>query len=92
MNYKESILILEEIKKSEKILINCHRGPDSDSVGSALALQEILQIMEKDVEVVCPSDIPEDLLFLSEAKNIRRVNFTSFDFSEYDLFLILRRV
>ncbi len=89
MNYKESSIILEEIKKSERILINCHRGPDSDSVGSALALQEILQIMEKDVEVICPSDIPKDLIFLNEAKNIRRVNFTSFDFSGYDLFLIL---
>jgi len=89
MNYKNSILILEKIKKANKILVNCHRGPDSDSVGSALALSQVLQRLGKEVSVICPSDIPSDLMFMKGSKEIIRVNFTSFDFSVYDLFVIL---
>jgi len=89
MNYKESEIILEKIKKADKIVLNCHRGPDSDSVGSALALSQVLGEMGKDVTVICPSDIPSDLRFLQGANEIVRVNFTTFDFSVYDLFIIL---
>lgn len=89
MNYKESKLILEEIKKANKILVNCHRGPDSDSVGSALALSGVIKKMGKEVLVICPSDIPSDLHFLHGADSIQRVNFSSFDFSRSDLFLVI---
>ena len=89
MNYKESKGILEEIKKSNKILINCHRGPDSDSVGSALALSTVLKKMGKNITVICPSDLPSDLQFLEGADKVWRVNFTTFNFSDYDLFVIL---
>ena len=58
MNYKESSEILKEIKKAKKILINCHRSPDPDSVGSALAMRKVLADMDKSVEVVCPDNIP----------------------------------
>lgn len=89
MNYKESSKILSEIKKANKILINCHRGPDSDSVGSALAFSQVMRDMGKETMVVCPSDIPSDLMFLKGAENIVRVNFTSFNFTDFDLFVIL---
>jgi phosphoesterase RecJ-like protein len=89
MNYKESTKILKEVRKAKKILINCHRGPDSDSVGSALALSGVLKNMSKEVSVICPSDIPKDLNFLKGADSIKRVNFSTFDFSIYDLFFII---
>jgi phosphoesterase RecJ-like protein len=89
MNYEESEKILDEIKKANKILVNCHRGPDSDSVGSALALYEVLSSMGKLVEVASPSDIPSDLTFLRNSHLIKKVNFTSFDIGAYDLFLIV---
>lgn len=89
MNYKESAIIFSTIKKAGRILINCHRGPDSDSVGSALALSQVLQEMGKEIMVICPSDIPSDLMFLKGAEKIVRVNFTSFDFTDFDLFIIL---
>lgn len=90
MNYSESLPILEEIKKASKILINCHRSPDSDSVGSALGLSRALEIMGKDVLVICPSDIPPDLQFLSGSNEIaKRVDFSNFNFSDYDLFITL---
>lgn len=89
MNYKESLKILEKIKESNKILVNCHRGPDSDSVGSALAMKLALENMDKEVAVICPSDLPEDLTFLPGANEIQKVDFSNFKFSDYDLFLVL---
>lgn len=89
MNYDKSTLILKEIKKAKKILVNCHRGPDSDSVGSALAMAQVVKSLGKEITVICPSDIPSDLMFLNGSNEIVRVNFTTFDFSVYDLFLIL---
>jgi phosphoesterase RecJ-like protein len=89
MNYKKSTEILESIKKAKKILVNCHRGPDSDSVGSALALSMVLKKIGKDVTIICPSDIPADLAFLNGADSIWRVNFSTFDFLSYDLFLVI---
>jgi phosphoesterase RecJ-like protein len=88
MNYKESAEILAEINKSNKILANCHRGPDSDSVGSALALSRVLEDMGKDVTLVCPSEVPEDLAFLGTEK-IKQVDFSKFDFTGYDIFMVL---
>jgi phosphoesterase RecJ-like protein len=89
MNYEESQKILEEIKKANKILINCHRGPDSDSVGSALGLSNILETMGKEIVVICPSEIPNDLRFLPGSQKIRRIDYANFNFKEYDLFLAI---
>jgi phosphoesterase RecJ-like protein len=89
MNYKESNEILEEIKKAKKILVNCHRGPDSDSVGSALGFSKVLESMGKEVQVICPSELPTDLKFLSGSEKIRRVDFGKFNFSNYDLFFVI---
>ncbi len=89
MNYKESKKILAEVNKADKILVNCHRGPDSDSVGSALGLAKVLKALGKEATVICPSEIPEDLRFLAGADEIKRVDFTNFDFSKYDLFLVI---
>lgn len=87
MNYKESAEILAEINKSNKILANCHRGPDADSVGSALALSRVLEGMGKEVTLICPSEIPEDLGFLG-TERINQVDFTKFDFTGYDIFIV----
>ncbi len=89
MNYKESEQILKEIKSASRILVNCHRGPDSDSVGSALALAKVVRAMGKEVLVICPSDIPEDLMFLKGAKEIKKIDYSTYNFSEYDLFLAI---
>src|SRR3989304_2761044 len=90
MNYPLSQKLLEEIKKAKKILVNCHRGPDPDSIGSALALYEILTGMGKDVRVVCPSEVSQlNLDFLENFKKIETIDFSKFDFSDYDLFIAL---
>lgn len=89
MNYKESKTILAEIKKSKNILINCHRSPDPDSVGSALSLKRVLEKMDKNVEVVCPDPIGSDSEFLQHSNEVRQIDYDTFDFSEHDLFMIL---
>lgn len=89
MNYQESNKILAEVKMSDKILINCHRSPDGDSVGSALAMRKVLLGLGKEVEVVCPDNIQSDLKFLTSSDKVVRVNYDEFDFSKYQLFLIL---
>ena len=91
MNYKESKKILAEIKKAKRILLNCHRGPDPDSIGSALAMYEVLKGWGKDVVVVCSSgDLFDNVSFLQGYSKIKKgVDFSKFDFPQYDLFITL---
>ena len=89
MNYPESPKILEEIKRAKKILVNCHRSPDPDSVGSALAMRRVLIDMGKSVEVVCPDSISPDSKFMNSSEKVQRIDYDKFDFSEYDLLLLL---
>jgi len=92
MNYKSASLILETIKKAKKILINIHPHADLDSVGSSLAFKEVIKQIddEKDVLIVSPETIREDFYFLGEeVRKIKVIDFSSFDFSAYDLFIIL---
>lgn len=89
MNYKESKQILEEIKKTKKILINCHKSPDPDSFGSALALYSVLSDMGKKVRVLCPTKIETNLKFLEDFSKIEVIDFSDLDFKNFDLFIVL---
>lgn len=88
VNYPLSKSIFEEITKANKILINIHRNPDLDSIGSATALYQALIRLGKKVTLVCPHEIPENFKFLKGADKVKTIDFSSFDFSPYDLFLI----
>lgn len=89
MNYKESSKILQEIKQAKRILINCHRGPDPDSIGSAMALRRVLEGLGKEVLVVCPSPMVSESMFIDGADKIVRIDFSKFNFSKFDLFLVV---
>jgi phosphoesterase RecJ-like protein len=89
MNYFESQSILEHVVKANNILINCHRGPDQDSVGSATALYQVIAKMNKKVTMICPDKIPGDCQFIPLADKVQTVDYKWFDFSPYDLFLII---
>lgn len=89
MNYELSQKILEEIKKARKILVNCHRSPDADSAGSALALYGILTKMGKEVKVISPDKLPKSLTFLPFSQKVEKIDFAKFNFSGCDLFIIL---
>ncbi|QQS38668.1 bifunctional oligoribonuclease/PAP phosphatase NrnA [Candidatus Woesebacteria bacterium] len=90
MHYDKSRLIFDEISKASNILINCHRGPDPDSIGSAISLSRVLSKLGKQVEIVCPTELDSRLNFLPDFKNIQpATNFKTFDFSKYDLLIFL---
>ncbi|MEK7498225.1 MAG: bifunctional oligoribonuclease/PAP phosphatase NrnA [Patescibacteria group bacterium] len=89
MNYSESKSIFEKIKGAKKILINCHYSPDPDSVASCTSLYQVLTDMGKDVMMVCPDNLPEEIKFLKNTEKIKYVDYKFFDFSKYDLFIVL---
>lgn len=90
MNYPESQQILKEVKKAKKILINCHRSPDPDSVASAISMLLALNNLGKhEVTIISPDEIPANCRFLPNTNSIKTVDFDNFNFKSYDLFLIV---
>ncbi len=89
MNFKESSKILNEIKKAKRILVNLHRSPDFDSFGSAIPLYYFLTSLGKDVELILTStsDISEELSLRPESSFIKFIDYSSFDFKNFDLFI-----
>jgi phosphoesterase RecJ-like protein len=88
MFYKQSRKILLLIKKSKNILINTHKNPDYDSIGSALVLKNILKKLGKKAKIISCQKINPYFFFLKEAENIETINYSQFDFSPFDLFII----
>ena len=89
MHYKKSKEVLEKIKRSDRILINCHRKPDPDSVGSATAMYQVLKQFKKEATLICPDTITRITKFIPFSDKVKKVNFSKFTFSDYDLFIIL---
>lgn len=89
MNYSESQEILKEIEKAKRIVINLHRGPDPDSFACAFGLYYFLCSLNKKVDVVLTktSDLSLKLSKREEARLIQFVDYPSFNFSKYDLFI-----
>lgn len=55
----------ELINNSKKILIIQAENPDGDSLGSSLALEEILGDLGKDIILYCPVEIPKYLHYIN---------------------------
>src|SRR5260221_1683192 len=89
MNYSQSQVILEEINKAKKILVNLHRGPDPDSFACAFALYYFLCSLGKEVDIVLTktSELSTQLSSMDESGIVKLVNYSKFDFSKYDLFI-----
>ena len=54
----------EMIESAEKIVVIQAENPDGDSLGSAVALEEILGDLGKKVSLYCPVDIPKYLRYI----------------------------
>lgn len=86
---KIALNMLDEIKKSSKILLHCHPSPDPDSVGSALALKYILQSIGKEVNVISgDDDIPMSFRHFPGCDEILPKSFLDIKEGEYDLFIV----
>ena len=89
MTYSESQEILEKIKGADKIIINCHARPDVDSIASAFSMCQALHQLGKDSKIICPDEVLPELEFLECFNDFQKVDYSEFDFSDYDLFIIL---
>lgn len=87
--YLNSGELLKVINSSNKILLNLHRNPDADSLGSAVSMYAFLKHLGKEVEIASPSEVPEHLLFLLNGVSVDVVEFDDMDFSRYDLFIVM---
>lgn len=79
--YKEAEEIKELVNKARKILIIQPDNPDGDSLGSSLALEEILGNLGKDVVMVCGMEIPVYLSYLAGWDRVIYDPPTHFDLS-----------
>lgn len=59
--YKETATLIDAAKK---IIVIQAENPDGDSLGSALALEEILGDLGKDVILYCPVEIPKYMRYI----------------------------
>ncbi|HTK39774.1 MAG TPA: DHH family phosphoesterase [Patescibacteria group bacterium] len=55
----------QRIEAAKHIIIIQAENPDGDSIGSSLALEEILSDLGKDVTMYCPVDVPKYLRYFS---------------------------
>ncbi len=62
----------EIIDQNHKFLILTHDFPDGDSLGSQVALYELLILLKKDVGMVCNSEIPYQYRFLPHVDRIQK--------------------
>lgn len=57
--------VASQIEAAKKIIVIQAENPDGDSLGSALALEEILGDLGKEVALYCPVDVPKYLRYIS---------------------------
>lgn len=62
--------IARAIQQARTVCVCSHISPDGDTIGSALAMRLILERMGKRARVFCQDKVPDNLLFLSGAKEI----------------------
>lgn len=90
MNFGKTKQILEQIKRSDNILLSFHQSPDMDSISSNLLMANFLDSINKKYTIISPDKIPtrfKDLYKLE--KVIENVDMNSFDFGSFDLFIAL---
>ena len=76
--------IARALRAADRVCICSHISPDGDTIGSALAMRLMLIGMGKQVRVFCQDKVPDNLMFLAGAGEIRRPCENT---ENYDLFL-----
>ena len=80
--------ILQAIHQSKKIVVTTHTNPDGDAIGSVLALKHYARILSKELDVILPSLIPDNLQFLPGISEIISDDITSL-INEADTIIIV---
>ncbi len=55
---------------SGRTLILCHRRPDGDTLGSALALKAVIEYLGREADIACCDSIPSNCGFLFEGREL----------------------
>jgi bifunctional oligoribonuclease and PAP phosphatase NrnA len=80
-SYPQSPAIAEALTTADKIIIIQADNPDGDSLASALALEEILGEMDKQVYLYCGVDIPDYLKHIAGWDRVQKDIPNQFDLS-----------
>jgi phosphoesterase RecJ-like protein len=90
LNHQELERINALLKKSSRILIFPHKSPDGDTIGSALAMYQVLLNMGKSPEIICKDEPPPEFHFMPCIEHVKKANP---DLKEpqlnYDAYIIL---
>jgi bifunctional oligoribonuclease and PAP phosphatase NrnA len=83
--------IWEKLKKSKKILMTLHAGPDGDSFGSCCAMKYVLEReFKSEIKLVSYDELAENLKSLPYAKEVDfKEDISDIESSKYDLILLL---
>jgi phosphoesterase RecJ-like protein len=81
----EAIKIRDAFRKSKRALIITHKNPDGDTMGSALAIYDLLHSLNKEATVFCVDPFPESFYFLSRFESVVH----EFDINDFDIALTL---
>ncbi|MBD9208850.1 MAG: hypothetical protein EGQ30_05700 [Clostridiales bacterium] len=73
--------IRKVLERNDNFLIFMHENPDSDTIGSALALVLTLRSVGKKAYMVCCDKIPQSLMFLTEGKRFFGIEDLPADFT-----------
>ena len=76
--------IARAIESAQSVCVCSHISPDGDTIGSALSMRLALLALGKRVGVFCQDKVPDNLLFLPGAEEIRKPAENT---ESYDLFL-----
>src|SRR3990167_9479268 len=88
-DYPEAPQILESINKTNTVLLALHINPDSDSVGSNLALALVLKNLGKTVEIYSADVPPQNLDFLPAYSQITLKDPKEVDIGKFKLAIFL---
>lgn len=81
--------ILETIKQYKSFIIAAHVNPEGDSIGSQIAMANLLRIMGKSVRIINADNVPKNLMFLPGADKIELLNIKVHKDIEFDAAIIL---
>ncbi|MFH1228343.1 MAG: DHH family phosphoesterase [Planctomycetota bacterium] len=81
--------ILRVIRKNRSFLITTHARCDGDALGSELAFAQMLNRMNKSVDIINAGGIPQELMFMPGAKQVRHFKPSTKLTRHYDVIVVL---
>lgn len=72
-------------EKARKILVLCHKKPDGDTLGAALAYYHAVKKEGKECHVACVDKVSDRFAFLPDVGKIIR----EFNYTDYDLIVVM---